>query len=83
MSPYAAPARATDLAGLPATYMEVGELDIFRDESIEYARRLCTGGVSTELHVHPGAPHGFDQFGPGLDLTRRARADRIRVIKTI
>jgi acetyl esterase/lipase len=27
----AAPARAVDLAGLPPTYVEVGELDIFRD----------------------------------------------------
>jgi acetyl esterase/lipase len=83
VSPAAAPARATDLAGLPPTYMEVGELDIFRDEDVEYAQRLAAAGVPTELHVHPGAPHGFDQMGPGCDLTRRARADRVRVLQAI
>ncbi|ABW10008.1 Alpha/beta hydrolase fold-3 domain protein [Parafrankia sp. EAN1pec] len=78
--PYAAPARADDLTGLPPAYVEVGELDIFRDESIEYARRLAAAGVSTELHVHPGAPHGFDALGPETDVGRRATADRVRVL---
>jgi uncharacterized protein YbaA (DUF1428 family) len=52
-----APARLADFTGLPPTYIEVGELDIFRDESIAYAQRLHTAGISCELHVHPGAPH--------------------------
>jgi len=80
---YAAPARAADLAGLPGAYMEVGELDIFRDEDIEYAQRLAAAGVTTELHVHPGAPHGFDQLGPGFDVVRRALADRARVLQSL
>ncbi|WP_261569440.1 alpha/beta hydrolase [Frankia gtarii] len=80
VSPYAAPARADDLTGLPPAYVEVGELDIFRDESIEYARRLSVAGVSIELHVHPGAPHGFDALGPETDVGRRATADRVRVL---
>ncbi len=50
---YAAPARATDLSLLPPTYIDVGDLDIFRDEDITYARRLAAAGVATELHVHP------------------------------
>jgi acetyl esterase/lipase len=37
---YAAPARLTDATGLPPLYMEALALDIFRDEDIEYARRL-------------------------------------------
>jgi beta-glucosidase len=76
----AAPARARALAGLPATYMEVGGLDIFRDEDIEYARRLAAAGVSVELHVHPGCPHGFDLIAPDADVARRARADRLRAM---
>ncbi len=76
----AAPARAANLAGLPPLYMEVGELDIFRDEDIEYARRVAATGTSVELHVHPGCPHGFDRAAPGADVVRRARADRLRVL---
>jgi acetyl esterase/lipase len=80
VSASAAPARALDLAGLPATYLEVGELDIFRDEGIEYARRLAAAGVSVELHVHRGCPHGFDLIAPDADVSRRARADRLRAM---
>lgn len=60
VSPYAAAARATDLAGLPATYLTVGSLDLFLEEDLEYARRLIRGGVPTELHVYPGGFHGFN-----------------------
>jgi acetyl esterase/lipase len=76
----AAPARAADLSGLPSTYIEVGELDIFRNEAIEYARRIAAGGTSVELHVHPSCPHGFDRISPQADVVRRARADRLRVL---
>ena len=76
----AAPARAASLAGLAPVYMEVGELDIFRDEDIEYARRTAAAGVSVELHVHPGCPHGFDRAAPGAAVVRRARAGRLRVL---
>jgi len=60
VSPYAAPARATDLTGLPSSFISTGALDLFVEENIEYARRLLRGGVSVELHVYPGAYHGFD-----------------------
>jgi acetyl esterase/lipase len=80
---YAAPARAADLSGLPATYVEVGELDIFRDEAIEYARRIALTGTSVELHVHPGCPHGFDRITAQADVVRRARGDRLRALTTI
>jgi acetyl esterase/lipase len=76
----AAPARVEDLSGVAPAYVEVGELDIFRDEDIEYARRIAAAGVSTELHVHPGAPHGFERFAPESDVARRAMADRFRVL---
>ena len=72
---YAAPSRATDLTGLPPTYIMVGALDGFLDEDIEYAQRLTRAGVLTELHVHPGAPHGFESFAPTSGVGSRARKD--------
>jgi acetyl esterase/lipase len=56
---YAAAARATDLAGLPPTYISVGSIDGFRDEDVDYALRLTHAGVPCELHVYAGLPHGF------------------------
>lgn len=79
----AAPGRVEDPAGLPPAYLEVGELDVFRDEVVEFARRLGRAGVRTELHVHPGAPHDFDLLAPEADVSRRAVADRIRVLRSL
>lgn len=81
--PLAAPARLENLLGLPATYIEVGDLDIFRDECITFALNLSRAGVPMELHVHSGAPHGFEYCAPNSDVTARAFADRIRVISQI
>ena len=83
VSPYAAPARATDLAGLPDTYIDVGDLDIFRDEDITYAARLSDAGVPTELHLHPGCPHAFEALARGADVTQRAIGDRIRRLRAL
>ncbi|KAI1131758.1 Alpha/Beta hydrolase protein [Nemania abortiva] len=57
---YGAPARAKDLSGLPDTYIDVGGLDLFVNEDIEYARRLQAAGVYVEFHLFPGVPHGFE-----------------------
>lgn len=74
ISPYAAPARALDLAGLPPTYIATGALDLFVDEDIAYARRLLRAGVPTELHVYPGAFHAFNVM-PGARVAEAARRD--------
>jgi acetyl esterase/lipase len=58
----AAPARADELSGLPPTFIGVGTADCLRDESIDFAARLCRAAVPTELHVYAGAVHGFDMF---------------------
>jgi acetyl esterase/lipase len=83
VSPYAAPARMTEAAGLPPVYLEVGELDIFRNEGMEFARRTAEAGVSTELHVHPGVPHGWDVVAPEADVSLRSTADRIRILRNL
>jgi acetyl esterase/lipase len=80
---YAAPARLTDASGLPAAYIEVGQLDIFRDENIAYAQLLSQHGVDVEFHLHPGVPHEFETIAPEADVARRAVADRIRVLKSL
>jgi acetyl esterase/lipase len=81
VSPYAAAARATDLAGLPPTFINVGALDLFVDEDIEYAHRLIRAGVPTELHVYPGVFHGADYMDSAI--SRRAAADRIVWLRNV
>jgi acetyl esterase/lipase len=69
--PYtAAPARAVDLSGLPPAFVAVGAVDGFRDEDVDYALRLNQAGVPTELHVYPGACHGF-QLAPDARVTKQ------------
>ncbi|CAM3184780.1 alpha/beta hydrolase [Tsukamurella hominis] len=60
VSPYEAPARAQDLSGLPRTFIDVGSVEGFRDEAIDYAQRLSQAGVSVDLHMWGGGFHGFD-----------------------
>ncbi|MQA32130.1 alpha/beta hydrolase [Modestobacter roseus] len=79
----AAPARLEDASGLPPAYIEVGQLDVFRDEDLAYATTLSRAGVPVEFHLHPGAPHEFDSIAFGSDVARRAVADRVRVLRSI
>jgi acetyl esterase/lipase len=79
----AAPARLEDATGLPPAYIEVGQIDVFRDEDLAYATKLSRGGVPVEFHLHPGVPHEFDSIAFESDVARRAFADRVRVLKSI
>ncbi|KAJ6109846.1 esterase/lipase [Penicillium sp. IBT 16267x] len=67
---YTVPSRANDLGGLPPTWIDVGDADVFRDEDVEYATKLWKAGVSTELHVWPGCWHGFDVYAPDAPTAR-------------
>ncbi|KAL4942359.1 hypothetical protein BDV06DRAFT_235450 [Aspergillus oleicola] len=81
VSHYAAPIRAKDLSRLPQAYVDTGSTETLRDEDVEYARRLLSDGVQCELHVWPGAYHGFDGLAPQAQVSamaRRARMDWIR-----
>ncbi|HMF84294.1 MAG TPA: alpha/beta hydrolase [Acidimicrobiia bacterium] len=71
--PAAAPARATELGGLPPAFVSVGAVDGFRDEDVDYALRLNDAGVPAELHVYPGACHGFVHLAPDAPVSRRCR----------
>ncbi|MFD7453689.1 alpha/beta hydrolase [Kitasatospora sp. NPDC059827] len=83
LSPYAAPARATDLTGLPAAYLDVGSAETFRDEAVAYADALWKAGGEAELHVWPGACHGFDTLAPQAALARDAQEARTRWLRRV
>ena len=68
----AAPARVEDLSGLPPTFIVVGAIDLFMEEDLEFARRLMRARVPTELHVIPGAYHGFGVAGPAAPQAQTA-----------
>ena len=63
-SPYAAPARAGELSGLPPAYIATAEFDPNRDEAIGYAQRLlrpacrsnCTSGPAPSTGRKPSCP---------------------------
>jgi acetyl esterase/lipase len=78
---YAAPARAEDLRGLPPAYIDVGEMDLFRDEDAHFALRLLQSGVPCEFRIYPGAYHASEIFAPDADLSKRIWAGRIEALK--
>ena len=80
VSPYAAPARATDLAGLPPAYINVGTLDLFLDENIAYAQALLAANVPVELHVYPGALHGSNLIVAESEISRRWNSDELAAL---
>jgi acetyl esterase/lipase len=81
VDPSAAAARCTDLGGLPPAWIDVGELDALRDESIDYARRLLAAGVAVDLHVNPGCFHASEVFVPGAASSRRIVAARVDALR--
>jgi acetyl esterase/lipase len=81
ISPYAAAFRALDLSGLPPAYIAVGDLDLFLSENIEYAQRILRAGIPVELHVYPGAFHGFYNFFPRAQISRRFTSDLEEALK--
>jgi acetyl esterase/lipase len=81
--PYAAPARADDLSGLPPAFIDVGSAETFRDEDVAYASRIWQAGGIAELHVWPGGFHGFDGLVPGAALSVDAREARLRWLRRL
>jgi acetyl esterase/lipase len=81
VSPYAAPARAEALTDLPPTYLDVGDLDLFRDEVVSFAARLMRSRVPVELHVYPGGIHGGEHLAPNAELSERIRSYRLSALR--
>lgn len=77
----AVPARTPSLAGLPPAFIQVGGVDLFVSEDIDYARRLNEAGVPTELQVIPAAFHGFDQLAPDSPQARQFRQARVEALR--
>ncbi|GAA4822881.1 alpha/beta hydrolase [Actinomycetospora corticicola] len=78
----AAPARRRDLAGLPPTWIGVGDQDLFHDEDVSYSGRLRASGVPVELHVEPGMYHGADANVPGAHAMRAFRGRMVTALRT-
>lgn len=81
VSIYAAPARLEELGDLPPTYIDVGQLDLFRDEDVDYGSRLMQARIPTELHVYPGAVHASDVLAPESGVARRVIGYRIAALR--
>ncbi|MEV0564858.1 alpha/beta hydrolase [Dactylosporangium sp. NPDC050588] len=80
---YVSPALADDLSGLPATYVDVGTAEVFRDEDVAYATRIWAAGGRAELHVWAGGWHGFDALYPHARLSVAARRTRTEWLSRI
>jgi len=81
MPAYAAPARRTDLSGLPPAWIGVGSEDLFKDEDVAYAQALQACGVACELVIVPGAFHGFDMLAAGAGVSQDFRAAQMAALK--
>lgn len=83
VSQYAAAARATDLSGLPPTFIDCASAETFRDEDVDYATRIWRDGGVAELHVWPGGFHGFDAFAPHVAISQEAVGARLRSLRRV
>jgi acetyl esterase/lipase len=78
---YASPGRASDLSGLPPTYTCIGDLDVFRDETISYISKLTQAGVATEFHLYPGCFHSCEMFFPQTKISQNIQNEYIQAAK--
>ncbi|KAH7121487.1 Alpha/Beta hydrolase protein [Dactylonectria macrodidyma] len=83
VSELVAPARATDLKGLPPTFIDAGTCEVFRDEAVAVASVLWKCGVSAELHIWPGAYHGFDMLSQEAPVSRASNNMKTSWLKRI
>jgi len=75
---YGSPSHRRDLRGLPSTFLDSGALEVFRSEIISYGESLAAADVPVELHIWPGAFHGFDLAHPTAQISQEAIQSRER-----
>ncbi|KAL9533788.1 Carboxylesterase NlhH [Sphaerulina musiva] len=83
VSEYAAPARAEDLSGLPPTYIDCGQLDIFIREDTKFASRLMDARVPTEFHTYPGMPHAYMIYAPDARYSKMHAQNVLNAIEMV
>lgn len=79
----ASPARVTDVEGLPPLYLDVGQLDVFMPEDVDYVQKFLKAGIQTELHVYPGVIHAFQRWSKTSHVVKQAFVNRLRAISTL
>jgi acetyl esterase/lipase len=80
-SPYAAPSRATDLSGLPSTYLCVGDADLFRDENVAFMQKFIADGSPGEFEIYPGVYHAAENHYPDAKVSKRMYADTLEKLR--
>lgn len=78
---YSAPARATDLTGLPPMFIDIGDCDLFLDETRAFAEGVRRSGGEIEFIEYPGAYHASEVFAPEAALSRTITSRRMRSLK--
>ncbi|NND69824.1 MAG: alpha/beta hydrolase fold domain-containing protein, partial [Halioglobus sp.] len=80
---HAVPARRVDLAGLPHTWIGIGDADLFLEESRDYRARLEAAGIPCDFHTAPGGFHGFEGLAPEAQVTRDLYASNFAFLRRV
>ncbi|KAH8657982.1 Alpha/Beta hydrolase protein [Xylariales sp. PMI_506] len=81
VSEYASPGRATNLAGLPRTFIDSATLDLYCADSVALASKLTNSDVEVEVHIYRGVPHAFDSIAPGISMAKDIAKKRIAALQ--
>lgn len=82
-SAYAVPGRGSDLSDIPSSFLAVGSVDLFARETLDLAARLIDAGSKTELHLYPGAYHGFDVVADSAAAQALARDELLALDRAL
>lgn len=83
VSAYSAPARASDLAGLPPLFLDAGSAETLRDETVRWADGIWRAGGEAELHIWPGGFHGYEFVAPHSRLAQETWQTRLRWLQRL